>query len=663
MQGHILDDMTDRESTRSTRYDVIVVGAGHAGCEAALAAARAGCRTLVITPNLDRVGYMPCNPSIGGPGKSHIVAEVDALGGEMARAADRTSLHVRILNTSKGPAVQAKRSQQDKQLYALAMKEALEDRDGLDLMQDEATGLVVDANDRAAGVFCRSAGRIDAGAVVITAGTFLQAALIAGESRVAGARAGDRADESLGRGLHELGFQLRRLKTGTPPRIDGSTIDFQQVELQHGSEEPVWLSRDGELGRLEPLRLGALPLHRRSPSAWRPQLACAKTSTTPATHAIIRSNLHRAPMFNGNIEGVGPRYCPSIEDKVARFEGKEAHPVFLEPEGWRTTEYYVQGMSTSLPADVQAAAVHSIPGLNDARITRFGYAVEYDAVDPCELSTTLESRRIERLFLAGQVNGTSGYEEAAGQGILAGMNAAAVVQQREQVVLGRDLAYIGVMVDDLASKPFDEPYRMLTSRCEFRLTLRPDTARDRLGRIGYEYGLIDASLWSEYRSERASLDGELDRLKSIWILPRADHDGILRVHGLEPVSKPMTAADLLRRPDCSYQTISAIIRALDPARSGGRVDGDRVEIEVRYGAFLEREAREVARREALHDRRVPPDLEYGQVDGLRIEAASKLRLHRPQTIGEASRLAGVTPADIAALLIHLKRSDARRVPA
>lgn len=652
--------------TTTPRYDVIVVGAGHAGCEAGLAAARMGCRTLVVTPNLDRVGYMPCNPSIGGPGKSHIVAEVDALGGEMARAADRVALQVRLLNTSKGPAVQAVRAQADKGLYALAMKEALELQAHLELCQDEVVDVLFDRarGDRpvVSGVVTRSRGTLSAGAVVITAGTFLRGALIAGESRYSGGRAGERADAQLAGSLRQIGFCLRRLKTGTPPRIDGRTVDFSACEPQDGSEAPLWLSRDGADSRIELLSLPPLSLHRESPGTdrWRPQLACFRVGTLPATHDLIRANLDRAPMFNGSIEGIGPRYCPSIEDKVARFADKSSHPIFIEPEGWRTAELYVQGFSTSLPFDVQDAALRTMPAFREARVTRYGYAVEYDAVDPSELTLTLESKRVAGLLLAGQVNGTSGYEEAAGQGILAGINAANLVQGREALILGRDRAYIGVMVDDLVSKPFDEPYRMLTSRAEYRLHLRISTADDRLAGIAAAHGLITSERARTVEEERTSIERALAGLEDVRFSPSRRDADTLAACGIQPSTRPLSALELLRRPGV---TLDQVLEAL-PAQGSELANAlsargaARVEEHVKYAAFLERELREIERRAGLEHRPLPPEIDYDSVLGLRIEARAKLARTRPLTFGQASRVSGVTPADIAVLLVHATRHEA-----
>ncbi|MBA2276413.1 MAG: tRNA uridine-5-carboxymethylaminomethyl(34) synthesis enzyme MnmG [Chloroflexia bacterium] len=645
-------------------YDVIVIGAGHAGCEAGLAAARAGCRTAVLTPNLDRVGYMPCNPSVGGPGKSHIVAEVDALGGEMARAADRTAVQIKQLNSSKGPAVRAVRVLCDKQLYALAMKETLEKQANLDLIQDEATALVIHQDrDRpaAAGVRTRLAGELVATSVIVTAGTFLRASMISGERRTAGGRAGDHADIALAGSLQEFGFHVRRLKTGTPPRIDARTVDLSLTERQRGDDEPRWLSRDGREATLDLLTLSAatFPHLLTSIVAGRPQLLCFKTATNEATHELIRRNLHRAPMYNGAIDGVGPRYCPSIEDKIGRFAGKASHPVFLEPEGWRSGELYAQGMSTSLPPDVQDAVLRTIPALRQARITRYGYAVEYDAVDPSELTLSLETKRVDGLFLAGQINGTSGYEEAAGQGILAGINAAARVQSRKPLILGRDQAYIGVMIDDLVSRPLDEPYRMLTSRAEFRLLLRSDTADARLTVIAHERGLVEGDRAVAVASETDDSDALIAKLERIWFGANPGHAALLARSGLAPVSRSMSALELVRRPGVSLGNVLDAIQHLKPefrtSLSDDRVS--RAETTIKYGAFIEKEAAEAAKQRAHTSRPLPSTFVYHAVPGLRIEAQQKLAGHRPQTLGQAMRLTGVTPSDISALMVHMRRID------
>ena len=645
-------------------YDVIVIGTGHAGCEAGLAAARMGSHTLVLSPNLDRVGYMPCNPSIGGPGKSQIVAEVDALGGMMARAADATAMQVRELNTSKGPAVRAIRIQCDKTLYATAMKEALESQANLDLVQDEAIGLIVDheaGTPVVTGVRTRIGGDIHATSVVITAGTFLRAKMIAGESSAAGGRAGEGGDTHLSTSIGSLDLRLRRFKTGTPPRIDARTVDISKTTPQPGDDRPLWLSWTGRHGEIEELRL---PPPKSGPFSivedlgGRPQVRCYQTSTVPGAHDLIRANLHRAPMYNGSIEGTGPRYCPSIEDKIGRFADKDSHPVFLEPEGWRSHEIYVQGLSTSLPPDVQVGVVNAIPGMESARITRFGYAVEYDALDPTELTRTLESKYTPGLFFSGQVNGTSGYEEAAGQGLVAGANAAARALGRDPLVLTRDLSYIGVMIDDLISKPFSEPYRMLTSRAEYRLLLRADTAHTRLAPLGASLGLVDDERLAAVRERSATIDQAIDALGSTWLGANTRHAEALEAEGLQAASRSLTALDVARRPHTSPTQVIGALTSLG-MWTGPIVDStlvDDLATSIQYGAFIDKELREVERHRASEHRAIPADIDFTTIPGLRVEAAAQLSTARPPSIGHASRTAGVTPSDIGALLIHLTRA-------
>lgn len=653
----------------SERFDVVVIGAGHAGCEAALAAARAGCSTLIVTPNLDRIGFMPCNPSIGGPAKGHLVREVDALGGEMGRAIDRTAIQIRLLNTSKGPAVQALRAQADKPLYQMAMKEALERQERLTVRQELVTDVELEPCGaiglRARAVRTEHGNRYLAGAVVVTAGTFLRGSMIAGEWRAAGGRAGDLAAISLSSSLRDVGIRLRRFKTGTPPRVDARSIDFSRTELQPGSDEPLWFSFDGAHGRIERLELPPLPIY---PSVadhgWRVQMPCYLIHTNPETHQIIVDNIDRAPMYSGAIAGTGTRYCPSIEDKVVRFRDKPAHGLFLEPEGWRTGEVYVQGANTSLPQDVQLAFLRTIPALANVSITRYGYAVEYDAVDSSEFSVTLESKRVGSLFLAGQVCGTSGYEEAAGQGLIAGVNAARTVQGMDPLVLGREQAYVGVMLDDLTTQDFVEPYRMLTSRAEYRLLLRSDNADERLSDVAYRHGLIDRTRYETAREESASVERALAALRAHYLSDNARTQDALRATGLPSISRNLTALEYLRRLDVRVAPLAAALREL------GIEDDDliglpgalaqRVEIEARYAAYIEKEQQQVERARRLESRPIPDCLDYAAVTSLRGEAREKLTRFRPATVGQASRLAGVTPGDIAVLLVQLERSESSR---
>lgn len=643
-------------------YDVVVIGAGHAGCEAALAAARAGCRTLVVTPNLDRIGFMPCNPSMGGPGKSQIIAEIDALGGAMGRIADMTAVQARELNTSKGPAVRAVRLQCDKSLYAIAMKEELERQPNLDILQDTATGLHMDTSGKptVTGIELRASGHVRAGAVIVTAGTFLRARMISGEQTDEGGRAGDTADSRLSSSLADLGLRLKRFKTGTPPRLDARTIDVDRCEIQLADDRPLWLSREGAEGKITPFALPPAPdgiFATTDNLGGRTQLRCFQTWTNERTHEIIHANLHRAPMYNGGIEGTGPRYCPSIEDKVGRFAHKTSHPIFIEPEGWRSHEVYIQGLSTSLPADIQHDVVRSVRGLENARITRYGYAVEYDALDATELTQTLECRKVDGLYMAGQVNGTSGYEEAGGQGIIAGANAAARVLGLDPLIMNRADGYIGVMIDDLVSLPLEEPYRMLTSRAEYRLILRSDTADARLAPEAERLGLIDEARAEAIRSERHLMHEITTKLATIWIGNNPRHAAALQAEGLVPASRSMNGLELARRPEA---TLGAVLRSLqslglwDAAIPSG-LALSRIDTAIKYAAFIDKEEREASRHRTSAGQALDPDLDYETVPGLRIEATQRLNAARPLTIGQASRTPGVTPGDISALLVHLAR--------
>jgi tRNA uridine 5-carboxymethylaminomethyl modification enzyme len=602
---------------------------------------------------------------MGGPGKSQIIAEIDALGGAIGRVADMTAVQARELNTSKGPAVRAVRLQCDKSLYAIAMKETLERQPGLDILQDEATGLHLDSSGKptVTGVELRSSGHLSASAVIVTAGTFLRARMISGEHSSAGGRAGDSADNRLSSSLLDLGLRLKRFKTGTPPRLDARTIDIDACEIQPADDKPLWLSRDGSEGRVTPFVLppasdGIFSVT--DDVSGRTQLRCYQTWTNEHTHEIIRANLDRAPMYNGSIEGTGPRYCPSIEDKVGRFAHKSSHPIFIEPEGWRSHEVYIQGLSTSLPADIQHDVVRSVRGMENARITRYGYAVEYDALDATELTQTLECRKVSGLYMAGQVNGTSGYEEAGGQGIIAGANAAARALGKDPLIINRTQGYIGVMIDDLTSLQLDEPYRMLTSRAEYRLILRSDTADARLAPEARRLGLIDQQRIDAVDAERRIQEEIVSRLEKTWVGDNPRHAAALEAENLAPASRSMSGMELARRPGMPLDAVLRSLTSLD-LWDGNIPAGlalSRTETAIKYGSFIEKEEREASRHRASAGQQLDPDLDYETVSGLRVEATQRLNAARPLTVGQASRTQGVTPGDISALLVHLTRHRA-----
>ncbi|MHA7578770.1 tRNA uridine-5-carboxymethylaminomethyl(34) synthesis enzyme MnmG [Chryseobacterium mucoviscidosis] len=611
-------------------YDVIVVGAGHAGVESALAAARMGSKTLMITINLDMVAFMPCNPSIGGPAKGHVVREIDALGGEMGRNIDKTFIQMRMLNTGKGPAVHALRAQADKFSYQHTMKETMENERNLTMRQGMVDRLIVE-DGQCVGVVTQTGTEYRAKAVVLTTGTYLRGKVIMGELMYESGPNNQQPSLKLSEHLRELGFDLVRFKTGTPPRVHKDTIDFSKTEIQPGDDKPKFFSYETESSDNE-------------------QLPCWLTYTSVETHQIINDNLHRAPMFSGVIEGTGPRYCPSIEDKIVRFSDKPKHQIFLEPEGKNTSEYYVQGLSTSLPEDVQLAVLRSIPGMEKVEMMRNGYAIEYDAMVPTQLWPSLETKRLPGLFTAGQINGTSGYEEAAGQGVMAGINAARKVQGKEPVVLDRSQGYIGVLIDDLVTKGTNEPYRLLTSRAEYRLLLRHDNADMRLTEMGHDIGLIPEERYAKFLDKKAKVEQEVARLKAAKVRP-VEVNPKLEEIGSTPIQDGSTLLTLMRRPEIGYDWIEQI----SPSEVELTADmKEQVEIQIKYAGYIEKQLIHVERLQKMEKKKIPDTIIYDEIHGLAMEAKQKLATIRPISIGQASRIAGVTPADISILLVYLE---------
>lgn len=612
-------------------YDVAVVGAGHAGCEAALATSRMGLKTVVFAINLESIALMACNPSIGGPGKGNLVREIDALGGQMARNVDKNLIQMRMLNTKKGPAVRALRAQLDKRAYSISMKYTLECQENLDIVQEEVVRILVEG-ERVAGVVTKTGGIYKAKAVIITTGVYLRGRVVIGDVSYSSGPSGLFPANELSKSLESLGFELGRFKTGTPPRIHRDSVDFSKMIVQPGDDVII-------------------PFSYATDKIDREQIPCWLTYTNEVTHKIITDNIYRAPLYTGEIKGTGPRYCPSVEMKVVNFKDKTSHQIFIEPEGVNNKEMYVQGLSTSLPADVQIAMTRSIKGLENAKIMRFGYAIEYDYVVPTQLKPTLESKAIQGLYMAGQVNGTSGYEEAAAQGLIAGINAALKIKEKEPLILSRSDAYIGVLIDDLVTKGVNEPYRVLTSRAEYRLLLRHDNADLRLMDIGYKVGLISDKMYKKFLEKKTMIENEIERLRSIKITPTAQTNEMLSQLETATINTPSSLAELLKRPELDYEKI----KILDDLRKPLPKEViEQVEIAIAYEGYIKRQIAEVEQFKKMENRKIPADLDYDEVYGLSFEGREKLKKVKPISIGQASRISGVNPSDITVLMIYLE---------
>lgn len=618
-------------------YDVIVIGAGHAGCEAAIASARMGANTLILTMNLDTIAYMPCNPSLGGPAKGIVVREIDALGGVMGQVIDRSYIQMRMLNTRKGPAVQALRAQADKPVYIQEMKKVIENEENLTIRQGMVDELIVE-DGVATGLITETKAIYHAKTIVVTTGTFMRGKVLIGDIEYESGPNNQRACIRLSENLENLGLELTRFKTGTPPRVNSHTIDYDQTEIQPGDDKPQGFSYETKEFITD-------------------QIPCWLTHTNQTTHEIIDDNLKQSAMYSGMKRGTGPRYCPSIEDKIVRFHDKQRHQVFLEPEGRETEEVYVQGLSTSLPEDVQHKMVHSVAGLEKAEIMRPGYAIEYDAVVPTQLWPTLETKKITNLFTAGQINGTSGYEEAAAQGIMAGINAAAKVLERDPVILDRSDAYIGVLIDDLVTKGTSEPYRLLTSRAEYRLLLRHDNADLRLTEKGYEIGLIPEERYQRFVEKREQVKEEIARLDTV-VIKADDHvQAALKAAKSSPIKEATKAINLLRRPEVKYQDLEKMMGKQDLAE----VVKEQVEIQVKYAGYIKKANEQVERMKKMEDKKIPEDIDYDDISGLATEAKEKLKEIRPLSVGQASRISGVNPADVSILLVYIEEGQIKRV--